>query len=188
MRSIASAHVREHGPGASGRQQRHAVVFKTLVARHDRQPFGKCLGYQHAVERVLMVADALPRRDGSQTRAITLPRTGVLDSRTGLCAAGRPCGQKPLRRPPRCACVHALCMDVAPIRSGFVSMLCRAAAGTDDGDVADNGMPDRRGGGRSRGRWSHRPAAVFPLEPGVAAVFRLAVVVAALWALLFVLR
>jgi hypothetical protein len=79
-------------------------------------------------------------------------------------------------------------MDVAPIRSGFVSTLCRAAAGTDDGDVAENGMPDRRGGRRSRGRWSHRPATVFPLEPGVAAVLRLAVVVAALWAMLFVLR
>src|SRR5713226_9304031 len=40
----------------SSGKQRHAVVFKMLVARHDCESFGECLGYEHAVERVLMVA------------------------------------------------------------------------------------------------------------------------------------
>jgi hypothetical protein len=52
--------------------------------------------------------------------------------------------------------------------------------------VADKGIPGRRPGRRPRAWRPH--ATLFSMEPQLAAVWRLVVVVAALWVVLFVLR
>jgi hypothetical protein len=84
--------------------------------------------------------------------------------------------------------LHALCMNPGPIRSGFVSTSCRAPATTDDRDVADDATRDRSPGHRPRARRPHGPSGLFSMEPEVVAVLRLVVAVAALWAVLFVVR
>jgi hypothetical protein len=52
-----------HDHGWSGWQQRHAVVVEAFVARHDRQSFSERLGYQHAVEGILVMVRELTGRD-----------------------------------------------------------------------------------------------------------------------------
>jgi hypothetical protein len=84
--------------------------------------------------------------------------------------------------------LHALRMDAGPIRSGFVRTSYRAPATADDGEVADNAMRDRSPGHKPRARRPHGSSGLFSMEPEVVAVLRLVVAVAALWAVLFVVR
>ncbi|MGI8449135.1 MAG: hypothetical protein ACR2MP_18540 [Streptosporangiaceae bacterium] len=44
-------------------QEADAVLTKTLFPRHDRQPFRDRLGYEHAVEWVVMVTGEPPSCD-----------------------------------------------------------------------------------------------------------------------------
>jgi hypothetical protein len=56
-----------YGPAAanlgSGGHEGDVVIAETLVSRHNCQPFRECLGYEHVVERIVMMADQLSRCD-----------------------------------------------------------------------------------------------------------------------------